>query len=168
MKAKSALSGLYLGLAESADLIGKSETHVLQLVKDGLLKRRQRGQYLARDVARAALRYRESEDRRASQTEEVKRYRAAKTRQLEFQISRERGELVSIEAVTAAHSEIIGTFCAELSGVPAASTRDLAQRAEIEGHLNAAIERCRARLSGAEGDLRAGRDPLVDAEDTDA
>jgi hypothetical protein len=68
-KADRSITTAPLGLAAAADLIGKSETHILNLHKSGLLPKIARGQYRARDVARAALKFREAEDRRTSQTE---------------------------------------------------------------------------------------------------
>lgn len=141
---------------------------IRQLTKANWIKRVGFNEYRLGDVIDGVLAYRDDLARQATADSEQARLARVRRGEIEQRMARERGDLVPIEAVTAAHSEIIGAFCAELSGVPAASTRDLAQRAEIEGHLNAAIERCRARLSGAEGDLRTGRDPLVDAEDTDA
>lgn len=52
------LAGITLGLADAARMIEKSETHVLRLVKDGLLQKAGRGHYRPEDVARAALQFR--------------------------------------------------------------------------------------------------------------
>jgi Phage DNA packaging protein Nu1 len=166
--AKSALDGLLIGLADAAKLIGKSETHVLSLCSEGFLQKTGRGQYRPQDVAQAALKFRESEDRRSSQTEERRKLEAARARSEELKIAREENAVVEMDEVEAIFSDILGTYRSELSGIPAASTRDLSFRAEIEKHLNAAIDRCRSRFEEAAGALRAGREVSLDTEEADA
>lgn len=155
---KSVLHGLVIGLADAARLIGKSETHVLSLVSDGFLKRTGRGQYRPQDVAQAALKFRESDDRRSSQTEERRRLEAAKARGQELRVAREENSLIEMEEVETVMSDILGTYRSELSGVAAASTRDLVIRASIDKHLTAAIDRCRKRFEKAGQALRSGRE----------
>lgn len=167
-KAKSPLDGLLIGLADAATLIGKSETHVLTLVREGLLKRAGRGQYRPAEVAQAALKYRESDDRRSSQTEERKRLDAAKARGEELRAAQQEHRLVEMEDVEAVFTDILGTYRSELSGVPAASTRDLSVRSKIEKHLNGAIDRCRSRFEEASEALRAGREVSLGGEEADA
>ncbi len=149
MTSKSPLDGLLIGLADGARLIGKSETHVLSLQKAGLLRKVGRGQYRPEDVARAALSFRENEDRRSSQTEEQKRVYAARAREIELRIAREEGRLIDLEDVQIAIAEIVSAFSAELAGIPAACTRDLELRRTIEKNLNGAIDRCRKRFEEA-------------------
>lgn len=167
-KAGSPLQHLRLGLSDAAALIGKSETHVLTLVKEGFLHRVGRGKYKPQDVAQAALKFRESDDRRSSQTEERKRLEAARARGEELRIAREENRLVEMEEVEAVFADILGTFRSELSGLPAASTRDLQVRSEIEKHLNGAVDRCRERFEKASDALRSGREVSLDAEEADA
>jgi hypothetical protein len=66
--------------------------------------------------------------------------------------------------VNAAVADILGTYRSELNGTAAASTRDLALRAEIQRHLDGAIDRCRERFERAERNLARGADPLEDEE----
>lgn len=165
---KSALAGLTIGLADSAKLIGKSETHVLTLVKEGLLKKSGRGLYRPQDVAQAALKFRESEDRRTSQTEERRRLETARAQSEELKFAKEAGQLYDADDVEAVFTDILGTYRSELSGVAAASTRDLALRKTIEKHLNGAIDRCRASFEKAASALRAGREVSLDGEEADA
>lgn len=157
------LAGITLGLADAARMIEKSETHVLRLVKDGLLQKAGRGHYRPEDVARAALQFREGEDRRSSQTEEAKRVAVARAKEIELRTAREEGRLVPLESVQAVVSDILGTYRYELTGVPAASSRDLTVRAAIQQHLDDAIDRCRVKFEKANRDMVAGRDPLEDA-----
>jgi hypothetical protein len=154
----SPLDGIILGLADAARLIGKSETHVLSLVKDGLLRKAGTGKYRPEDVARAALEFREGEDRRSSQTQEAKRVQAARAREIELRIAREEGRLVPLESVNAAITDILGTYRSELEGVAAAATRDLTIRTVIQNHFEQAIDRCRARFDRAATELASGGD----------
>lgn len=158
------LSGITLGLADAARMIAKSETHVLRLVKDGLLQKAGRGQYRPEDIARAALQFREGEDRRSSQTEEAKRVAVARAKEIELRTAREEGRLVPLEDVQAVVADILGTYRYELTGVAAAATRDLSVRAAIQQNLDDAIDRCRIKFEKADRDLVAGRDPLGDDE----
>ena len=167
-KPKSALDGLLIGLADAARLIGKSETHVLSLVSEGFLKRAGRGQYRPQDVAQAALKFRESEDRRSSQTEERRRIEAARAQTEELKFAQAAGQLYDADDVEAVFADILGTIRSELSGVPAASTRDLSLRQSIEKHLHGAIERCQGKFEKAERALRAGEEVVLDGEEADA
>lgn len=166
--ARSPLDSLRIGLADAAKLIGKSETHVLALVKSGHIPRAAKGQYLATAVAQGALKFREDEDRRSSKTAEQTRIQAGRAREIELRNAREEGKLFDADDVETVFADILGTFRSELSGVPAASTRDLALRANIEKHLNAAVDRCRDSFTKASETLRAGGEVGVDAEDADA
>jgi hypothetical protein len=154
------LAGITLGLADAARLIEKSETHVLRLVKDGLLPKVGRGQYRPEDIARAALQFREGEDRRSSQTEEAKRVAIARAKSIELRTAREEGRLWDAEEAAAAFEDIMGTYRSELEGVAAGSTRDLAIRAKIQVGIDDAMDRCRARFERAEAALLAGCDPF--------
>lgn len=153
----SKLDGLELGLAEAADLVGKSQTHVLALVSRGYLKKVGRGRYLARDVARAALAFREDDDRRSSLTEESRRLSAVRIRQVELRLAREEGSLIPMDAVQESVADILGTFRSELAGIAAASTRDHDLRSIIDGHIESAVDRCRDRFLAMEAKFASGR-----------
>ncbi|MGY4355536.1 hypothetical protein ACVWZR_004582 [Bradyrhizobium sp. i1.3.1] len=158
------LAGITLGLADAALMIEKSETHVLRLVKDGLLQKAGRGQYRPEDIARAALLFREGEDRRSSQTEEAKRVAVARAKEIELRTAREEARLVPLEDVQALVADVLGTYRSELEGVAAGSTRDLSIRAAIQQQIDDAMDRCHARFERAERALSEGRDPLEDGE----
>jgi hypothetical protein len=115
----------------------------------------------------AYIRWLRDENRRGSKAAGASVFQIARTKEIEQRIAREDGRLLLIESVDAAIDQIVGSFRAELAGVAAASTRDLDQRQAIEGHLNAAIERCREGLEGARADLQAGREVFVDSEEAD-
>lgn len=150
----------------SAAVVGRhllmSRQRVGQLEAEGVFSKSVGGGFALDKCRTAYIRWLKDENRRGSKASGASVFQQARTREIEQRMAREDGKLVPIEAVNAAIDQIVGTFRSELSGVAAASTRDLELRQTIDGNLNAAIERCREGLSSAEIDLRAGRDPISD------
>ena len=109
-------------------------------------------------------------DARASNTKTAAatRVQDARAREIELRMAKDAGTLYAAEDVEAAIADILGTYRSELTGVPAASTRDLTVRATIEKHLNDAIERARASFEKLRDDLRSGREVSLEGEVTDA
>jgi hypothetical protein len=161
------LAGVEIGLAESADLIGKSETHVLSLVSAGVLKRVGRGRYRPKDVARAALAFRESEDRRSSQTAESARFQLAKAKRVELLNGKLENQLLEINDVDDMITEIVGTVASRLRGVAAGSTRDLSVREEVQKHIDDALQQMHDRFKKVSSDLEAGRGIIFEDRDSD-
>lgn len=153
---------------EAGAIIKVSGERVRQLTKGGWIRQHARNTYRIGDVIDGYLAYRDDLERKA--LADTAQSRLAKRREAEIKqrMDREEGRLVPIEEVQSGVTQIMGALRFELSGVPAASSRDLDVRASIEGHLNAAIERCRAGFEKMEGDLRAGREVVVDGEEADA
>jgi hypothetical protein len=81
-------------------------------------------------------------------------------RALEIRMRREReaGNLIEMRTVETIFADVWGAFRSELAGVPAAATRDLSLRADIETRLNDALDRARGRFEKSSASLRAGRD----------
>jgi hypothetical protein len=126
------------------------------------------GSKLDRDACRLAyIRWLRDETRKSSAAEAAKRVQNARAAMIELQTAKERGKLIELEEVEASVAEIISSFCLELSGVAAASTRDVAQREVIQANLNGAIEWCKARLGGLCSDAAAGRPLTQDGGDDD-
>ncbi|MGN6284507.1 MAG: hypothetical protein ACTHM2_05085 [Afipia sp.] len=137
---------------------------ISQLVKDGEFVPGVDGK-LDPDACRVRyIRWLRDETRRSSQSEQRKRLEAAKARGEELRVAREENRLVEMDEVEAVFADILGTFRSELSGLPAASTRDLAIRSEIEKHLNGAIDRCRGRFEKASAALKSGEEAGLDGE----
>lgn len=146
-----------------------SRQRVGQLEAEGVLKRidgTTRFDVTACTIA--YIRWLRDENRRGSKASGASVFQQARTREIEQRMAREDGKLIPIEEVQAGITDILGAYRAELSGVAAASTRDLDTRNAIESNLNGAIERCRARFEAMEGDLRAGREVKLDGDETDA
>jgi hypothetical protein len=145
-----------------------SRVRVVQLVNEGALPRNNDGSFDLDACRIAYIRYLRSEDRRGAKSATASRVQEARAKEIELRTAREEGRLVPLESVQAAVADILGTFRYELTGVPAASTRDLSVRSEIEKHLNDAIDRCRQRFDKVSDDLRAGREIQLEGEETDA
>jgi hypothetical protein len=86
----------------------------------------------------------------------------ARAKSIELRNAEAENDLIPIAAVAEAVTEVVAIFRSELAGVPAAVTRDMALRAQVENALDAAIGRCRDRLEGMRDDFAEGRDPLAE------
>jgi hypothetical protein len=145
-----------------------SRVRVVQLVDEGHLPRNSDGSFDLDACRIAYIRYLRSEDRRGAKSATASRVQEARAKEIELRTAREEGRLIPLEGAQAAMTDILGTFRYELTGIPAASTRDLKVRAEIEKHLNDAIDRCRQRFEQAGDALRSGREVSLEGEETDA
>lgn len=166
--AKDAPSAGEIDGKTAARLLMCTEQWFLKLVKDGWIERASRGRYKIVSVVQGHIKYLQDETRRTQKTASASRVQDARASQIEMQTARELGKLVDVEDVLTWQGEILGTLARELTGVPAASTRDLELRAEIEKHLHGAVERCRNQFEEAWALLQSGKPVLVDAEETDA
>jgi hypothetical protein len=159
-------------LGASATEIGRrcdlSRQRVGQLETEGVFKRNEHGRFDIDGCVIAYIRWLRDENRRGSKAAGASSLQDARMREIEQRIAREDGRTIEIEKVQAGVDQLVGAFRAELAGVAAASTRDLALRDEFDRHLNVAIERCRAGLEGMCSDLQAGRETVVDGEEADA
>lgn len=154
-----------LALARHLDV---SQQRVSQFVADGTFPTLPDGT-LDVDVCRVIyIRWLRDETRKSSTSEAAKRVQDQRASQIELQIAKDLGKLIPIEDVQAFLSETLGTFRSELSGVPAASTRDLDVRTSIEKNLNAAIDRCRASYEAASRAIADGKPIVLGSEEPDA
>lgn len=145
-----------------------SRVRIGQLADEGKLPRLPDGSYDLDACRLAYIQYLRSEDRRGAKSATASRVQEARAKEIEMRTAREEGRLVPLDDVSAAIADILGTYRSELNGVPAASTRDLSVRGEIEKQLNDAIDRCRGRFEKVSDDLRAGREVSLEGEETDA
>jgi hypothetical protein len=152
----------------AAQLLMCTEQWFLKLVREGWIKRATRGRYRLVDVVQGHIKYLQDENRRTQKSASASRVQDARAKQIEMQTARELGRLVDVEDVLTWQSEILGTLARELTGVPAASTRDLTLRAEIEKQVHGAVDRCRNQFEEAWSLLQSGKPVAVDAEEADA
>lgn len=154
-------AGAFPGLSVSAAALARccdiSKQRVGQLETEGVFLRNAAGAFDLEQNITSYVRYLRDERRAHSRSAAGERAHQARAKEIEIRIAREEGQLIPIEEVAAGIADILGTYRAELSGIAAASTRDLDTRNAIESNLNGAIERCRARFEAMEGDLRSGQ-----------
>jgi phage terminase Nu1 subunit (DNA packaging protein) len=152
-------------LAKHLDL---SARRIQQLVSEGLLPRRPDGTFDENKCRPLYIRYLRDEGRRSKDSDAKTRAQEARTRSLELRARREEGEVVEMTEVEVVFSDIISTLSAELGGVPAACSRDLALRETIEENQNAAIERAKKSFGEKSSALQGGVDLYADDDEADA
>jgi hypothetical protein len=133
-----------------------SRQRVGQLQAEGVFPRLDDGRFDLNICRIAYIRWMKDENRRGTKASGASRVSESRARAIEQRIAREDGRLIETDDVFAAVADILGTFRSELAGVPAATTRDLGVRSEIEKHLEGAIGRCRLRFKAIEEGVRAG------------
>jgi phage terminase Nu1 subunit (DNA packaging protein) len=94
----------------------------------------------------------------------VVRIQDARAQEIELRVAREQHKLIEMEEVGAFLRESIGAFRSELSGLPAACTRDLALRAVIDTQVNNAVDRLRENFISASGQLKVSGHVSEDEE----
>jgi phage terminase Nu1 subunit (DNA packaging protein) len=138
---------------------------VHKLAAEGIIPRFASGGF-DQDVCRLRyIKYLSSEGRRSKDSDSKTRAQEARTRTLELRARREEGELVEMAEVEVVFADIISTLSAELGGVPASSSRDLALRNVIEENQNAAIERAKKSFDQKASALQGGVDLYADNEE---
>ncbi|WP_315759785.1 MULTISPECIES: hypothetical protein [unclassified Bradyrhizobium] len=139
-----------------------------RLKRDGWIKSVGKNRYRIIDVVQGYIKYLQDENRRAQKSASASRVQDARAAQIEMQTARELRELVKVDDVLTWQGEILSTLCRELSGVPAASTRDLELRTEIQKQVNGALERSRRAFEEAWQLLQSGKSIDMGSEDPDA
>lgn len=153
---------------QASRLIMVSAERVRQLGKDGYFTKNGRGQFPMVGVVQGYIRFLKDEERRGSKVAADSGLKAARQREVELRIAREEGRLVDMADVEAVFDAIQGNLRAQLSAVPAAVTRDIALRGEIEKAINDAFARASAKFGEASEALQQGRNPLEADEADDA
>lgn len=149
--------------AEFGKHIDVSQQRVQQMIASGTIEVMSSGRIDA-DIAR--LQYIRS-IRRSPGSEEARRVAAARAREIEIRNLQKLNQLIEIEDVLAVNAEILGTLSREFAGIPAAATRDLDIRAEIERRITGAIGRAKASFDKAAAALGEGKPPLSEDEGGD-
>lgn len=155
-------------LSEISKLLMLTPQRVRQLVIDGWISQSGRNVYSVAAAVQGYIKFLKDEERRTSKSAATSRLHDVRTREVELRMAREENRLVDIEDVTVAVGEIVGGFRSELAGLPAACTRDLAQRRVIEKHLHGAIDRCRKRLEEAQRNHWSGGEGSMEGEEATA
>jgi hypothetical protein len=162
------IDAIELNSTQAAKLLGITQQYFNQLVRDEWIKPVGKNRYRLPSVVQGYKAFLQDEGRRTQKSAAASRVQDARASQLELQNARELGKLIEIEDVLLWQSEILGRLRTELTGVPAASSRDLDVRAEIEKQVNAAIERCRRSFEEAWQAIESGKPVTLGGEEADA
>lgn len=143
-----------------------SQPRVAQFVAERVFKPLSNGK-LDLDVCRLAyIRWLRDETRKSSQSAAAARVQDARARAIELRTEREMGKWIEVEDVEGWMTEVLGTFRSALWGLPAASTRDLTLRAEIQKHLDHSLEQIERDFEEARAKCNQGK-PVVLTEDVE-
>ncbi|WEK50322.1 MAG: hypothetical protein P0Y66_22210 [Candidatus Kaistia colombiensis] len=92
--------------------------------------------------------------------------KAARQREVEMRIAERGRSLVPRDEADAAMDIVVGEINAEMSGLAARITRDIALRGKIETEVHASLQRVSDALkAGSEGLAAGGLDAAADTED---
>jgi phage terminase Nu1 subunit (DNA packaging protein) len=150
-----------LQVAQHLDI---SQPRVAQFVAEGVFKPLP-NRKLDLDACRIAyVRWLRDETRKSSQSAAAARVQDARAKAIELRTAREDGKLIPVDDLEIWMTETLGIFRSALWGLPAASTRDLTLRAEIQKHLDDALGRIEDDFAAASAKCNQGR-PAVLSED---
>lgn len=153
-------------VAQSTKLLMVSDEWLRRLARMGHIPKAVKGKYPLVGIVQGYIKFLKSEERNSTKVAAENGLKAARQKEVELRIAREEGRIVEMDDVEAVVSSIFATLRAELAGLPAAVTRDVKLRAEIEKGLNGAFARSQGKFREAGEALRSGRDPLgTDGED---
>jgi predicted HTH domain antitoxin len=157
-----------ISTAVVCQLLMMSRQRVDQLVRDGYIKKLEKGQFSLVEAVQGYIRFLRDETRRQNVSAADSRVRDARAKDIEVRTMQRLGRLVAIELL----EEIIDTLCgmvrSEFAGLPAAVTRDLIQRRVIERDVNARLRRIAERAMAEAIRLEAYRSPADAVRDTGA
>lgn len=155
-------------VAQTSKLLMVTDQWLRQLVAKGYLPKSVKGKYPLVAAVQGYIRWLKDEERRTSKVQVESGLKAARQREVELRIAEREGRLVEMEEVEALFAHVLATLRAELTGLPAAVTRDIGLREEIENYLNGAFARSEGKFREAGQTLRSGRDPLGADQEDDA
>jgi hypothetical protein len=139
-----------------AKIIGVSDRRVRQLVDQGIFSRAGRGLYRLAESVQAYVAWRlaaERGDRRRG-GKAADRVQELRAREIEQRIGLRDRTLIRIEDHDAIFDEAFGMLKAELIGLPARITRDLAARRSLETEIDGALNRAAKRFEQKSAKLR--------------
>lgn len=130
-----------ISTAGACQLLMLSRQRLDQLVQEGWIQRHVPGRWVSIDLVQGYIRFMRDEARRTSKSAAGSRVHDARAREIEIRVAEQIGKLVVVEEFDAMVDGIVGTFRAELSGLPARVTRDIVQRRSIEREIHGLLER---------------------------
>ena len=140
-------------LSELARHLLLTREEVRRLVAEQIITRRGDGDF---DLDESRGRYlRFLRDRRANRSEAEAALQRAKALEIEMRVSERAHQLIEMDEAYAALDDIVGGIVSELSGLPAAATRDLTMRRHLESLIHDIRQRAADRLGKQVESLRS-------------
>lgn len=152
----------------AANLLSVSAQWIRDLAKQGYLIGLVRGRVPLSAAVQGYIRFLKDESRRASKTAAQSEVQRERAKEIALRNARAAGELIQIDVVDTVFADVLGTYRAELAGLPAEFTRDLTERDRLDALLNDKIARAKAVFERRRDALRSGRADGLDGEETDA
>jgi phage terminase Nu1 subunit (DNA packaging protein) len=165
---KPSIETIECNSTEGANLLGITQQYFNRIVRDDWIKAQAKNRYRLIDVVQGFKAFLQDEGRRTSKSAEASRVQAARAAQIEFQIAKEKRDVIPVDDVIAALSDIVGIFRSKLTGLPAACTRDPEIREVIQRELDVLITECRDGLNAAGEAVQARRPIVLEPEEADA
>lgn len=156
-KAAPTLADQTVGPTEVASVFGRTKQWVLDLVKNGHLERVGRGRYRLGDVGVAVVRHYEASREASSSVAAASRVTDARTREIEQRIAIRERQLIPTDDAIAEYDILVAVCRKEIDGLPAAFTRDVADRRRLEKLCDGAKTRIADALGKAGDAARKGR-----------
>jgi hypothetical protein len=155
---KISLSDAVIGAADAAKLIGKSQTWLVNLVKEGRVKRAERGLYRPVDVVKGYVATILESKKQTSKSASLAQVQTARAAEIELRTARQERKIIKTDEAIAFVDEILGVLKADFDGAAAAITRDPAMRAQIEAKINDILNHAADRIEQKGSALRPGGD----------
>jgi phage terminase Nu1 subunit (DNA packaging protein) len=119
-------------------------------------------------VVQGYINWLKDENRRATITKSVSRVQEARANEIELRTAREKRDLIHVDDLIPLFSDVLGTLRSELSGLPAAVTRDPELRAKVEKELDVRIAKVRASFDAASKAAETRSAIVLEPEEADA
>jgi hypothetical protein len=136
----------------AAKLIMITPRHLRRLSADGWIPK----PYTVPGVVQGYIRFRDDADKRKTMQATQSRANEARAAQMEFKLAAEQRHFVRTEIAAGMVQDVFGPLRSELEGLPAAFTRDLAERKRLEEMIgraiNAAADRARETAAALRSD----------------
>lgn len=142
------LANGYLDMNQAAALLrlGSAE-RVRQLIREGWIKKAERGTVFWRDAVWGRFDWYEDRLKTAMQQSSSNKVRDARTREIELRTAQRAGTLVPLVDVIATFDVIFGTLRAEAEGLPARISRDREIRNRAQDGINGMFDRASAAIA---------------------
>jgi hypothetical protein len=163
---KISLSDAVISAPDAAKLIGKSETLLIKLVKEGRVKRAAPGLYRPADVARGYIATIVESKKQINKSATLAQVQSERAAEIELRTSRQERKIIKTEEAIAFVDEVLGVLKADFDGAAASITRDPALRQQIEAKINEILTHAAERYEQKTAAIRTGGDAFAaDADD---